>query len=136
MKEQTPPMYLAKLQIVNFAIFDNQEISFDPKFNAIIGETGSGKSLILDALQLIFGNRAEKKLIRKNKDFGGFRAPTRNLRFFRALRARRTSAREKCKHIFRVFRPQKRNFPTHSCAAEMCDSPDSVARFERINMFI
>ena len=74
MKEQTPPMYLAKLQIVNFAIFDNQEISFDPKFNAIIGETGSGKSLILDALQLIFGNRAEKKLIRKNKDFASVEA--------------------------------------------------------------
>jgi len=62
-------LYLKSLNLQNFATFENQEILFDSKFNAIVGETGSGKSLILDALQIIFGARADKKLIRKNSDF-------------------------------------------------------------------
>lgn len=59
----------SKLNLKNFATFDDQEIHFDSNFNAIVGETGSGKSLILDALQLILGHRADKKLIRKDCDF-------------------------------------------------------------------
>lgn len=62
-------LYLKSLNLQNFATFENQEIQFDTKFNAIVGETGSGKSLILDALQIIFGARADKKLIRKNAEF-------------------------------------------------------------------
>lgn len=53
----------------NFATFQDEEILFDKGFNAIIGETGSGKSLILDALQLIFGMRADKKTVRKGAEF-------------------------------------------------------------------
>ncbi len=64
-----PDLYLKSLQIRNIATFENQTIEFKPGFNAIIGETGSGKSLILDSLQLIFGARADKKIIRKNSDF-------------------------------------------------------------------
>ncbi len=60
--------YLESLSIKNFATFDYETISFCPTFNAIIGETGSGKSLILDALQLIFGARSDKKMIRKGKE--------------------------------------------------------------------
>ena len=45
-------LYLKSLNLQNFATFQNQTIVFDPKFNAIVGETGSGKSLILDALQI------------------------------------------------------------------------------------
>ena len=67
-------LYLKSLNLQNFATFENQEISFDTKFNAIIGETGSGKSLILDALQIIFGARADKKLIRKNAEFSTIEA--------------------------------------------------------------
>lgn len=65
-----PDLYLKSLHIRNIATFENQVINFTPGFNAIIGETGSGKSLILDSLQLIFGARADKKIIRKNSDFG------------------------------------------------------------------
>ncbi len=61
--------YLRKLIIQNFATFKNQTISFRPGFNAIIGETGSGKSLVLDALQLILGARADKKVVRKDTDY-------------------------------------------------------------------
>lgn len=67
-------LYLKSLNLQNFATFENQEIQFDIKFNAIVGETGSGKSLILDALQIIFGARADKKLIRKNADFATIEA--------------------------------------------------------------
>ena len=67
-------LYLKSLNLQNFATFENQEIQFDIKFNAIVGETGSGKSLILDALQIIFGGRADKKLIRKNAEFATIEA--------------------------------------------------------------
>ena len=60
---------LKTLNLTNFATFEDQIINFGDNFNAIIGETGSGKSLILDALQLILGNRADKKIIRKNCEF-------------------------------------------------------------------
>lgn len=67
-------LYLKSLNLQNFATFQNQTIVFDPKFNAIVGETGSGKSLILDALQMIFGGRTDKKLIRKDSDFATIEA--------------------------------------------------------------
>src|SRR5690606_27726912 len=61
--------YLKNLIIQNFATFKNQTISFKPGFNAIIGETGSGKSLVLDALQLILGGRADKKIVRRETEY-------------------------------------------------------------------
>ena len=61
--------FLKNLQIQNFATFKNQTIRFRPGFNAIVGETGSGKSLVLDALQLILGGRADKKVVRRETDF-------------------------------------------------------------------
>lgn len=60
--------YLKTLLIQNFATFKNQKINFKPGLNVIIGETGSGKSLLLDALQLIFGGRADKKIVRRETD--------------------------------------------------------------------
>jgi len=57
------------LSMKNFATFENQIIDFDNGFNGITGETGSGKSLILDAFQLLLGQRADKKLVRKGTDF-------------------------------------------------------------------
>lgn len=63
--EKSFELNLFELSLSNFATFQNQTIYFHNQFNAIIGETGSGKSLILDALQLILGHRADKKIIRK-----------------------------------------------------------------------
>ena len=63
------PFHLKNLIIQNFATFKNQSIKFRPGFNAIVGETGSGKSLVLDALQLILGGRADKKVVRRETDF-------------------------------------------------------------------
>jgi len=59
---------LNEIRIQNFATIINETITFKPELNCIVGETGSGKSLILDALQLIFGSRADKKVIRKGCD--------------------------------------------------------------------
>jgi DNA repair protein RecN (Recombination protein N) len=57
------------LSMKNFATFENQTIDFANGFNGITGETGSGKSLILDAFQLLLGHRADKKLVRKGTEF-------------------------------------------------------------------
>lgn len=62
-------LILESLNMQNFATFSDQVIHFDRGFNSIVGETGSGKSLILDALNLIFGSRSDKKLIRKGTEF-------------------------------------------------------------------
>jgi DNA repair protein RecN (Recombination protein N) len=61
--------YIKSLLIQNFATFRNQTISFRPGFNVIVGETGSGKSLVLDALQLILGSRADKRIVRRETDY-------------------------------------------------------------------
>ncbi len=56
---------LSTLFIKNFALIDNQEIHFHPGHNVITGETGAGKSIIIGALQIVLGGRADKSLIRK-----------------------------------------------------------------------
>ncbi|HEX3386394.1 MAG TPA: AAA family ATPase, partial [Mucilaginibacter sp.] len=52
---------LQKLAISNYALIDNLEISFDKGLNIMTGETGAGKSIILGALSLILGQRAESR---------------------------------------------------------------------------
>ncbi|OOQ58940.1 DNA repair protein RecN [Mucilaginibacter pedocola] len=52
---------LQKLTIQNYALIDNLEIKFDKGLNILTGETGAGKSIILGALSLILGQRAESK---------------------------------------------------------------------------
>jgi DNA repair protein RecN (Recombination protein N) len=52
---------LARLSISNYALIDSLEIAFSPELNIITGETGAGKSIILGALSLILGQRAESR---------------------------------------------------------------------------
>jgi len=56
---------LINLNISNFAVFENESINFENGFNVFTGETGSGKSILIEALSLILGERASKDLIRK-----------------------------------------------------------------------
>ena len=59
---------LQKLSIQNYAIIDKLEIGFSAKLNAITGETGAGKSIIVGALGLILGERADTTvLVNKEK---------------------------------------------------------------------
>ncbi|HXH98803.1 MAG TPA: DNA repair protein RecN [Sphingobacteriaceae bacterium] len=52
---------LNRLVIQNYALIDNLDISFSKELNILTGETGAGKSIILGALSLILGQRAESK---------------------------------------------------------------------------
>lgn len=58
---------LESLHISNYALIDNLDIDFHNGFNIITGETGAGKSIILGALSLILGERADTKVIRNNE---------------------------------------------------------------------
>ena len=56
------------LSVQNLAIVEEAEIEFGPSFNVITGETGAGKSVIMGALGLLLGNRADKSAIRAGAD--------------------------------------------------------------------
>lgn len=59
---------LKSLYIQNFALIDSLRIGFDPGFSVISGETGAGKSIILGALSLILGQRADVKQIKQDAE--------------------------------------------------------------------
>ena len=54
---------LQTLQIENYALIRSLEISFDQGFTVITGETGAGKSILMGALSLILGNRADTDVL-------------------------------------------------------------------------
>jgi DNA repair protein RecN (Recombination protein N) len=59
---------LSELSIRNFAIIDEIFLRFGPGFNVLTGETGAGKSIIIDAVSLLLGGRGEADLIRSGAD--------------------------------------------------------------------
>ncbi len=59
---------LHTLKIKNFALIYDQTINFTNNFNVLVGETGAGKSLILDALSFVLGDKANKMNIRFGED--------------------------------------------------------------------
>ena len=59
---------LLELNIENFAIIENMKIEFESGLNVLTGETGSGKSIIIDSLGLVLGQRVNKDIIKKGKD--------------------------------------------------------------------
>jgi len=59
---------LRLLYIRNFALIDELNIHFNPGFSVITGETGAGKSIILGAIGLLLGNRADAKQIKVGED--------------------------------------------------------------------
>lgn len=59
---------LLSLFVQNFAIIDNVKIEFKDKMTVLTGETGAGKSIIIDAIGLLFGARASSDLVRFGED--------------------------------------------------------------------
>src|SRR6516162_4948083 len=62
------PAVLSLLRIKNLALVEELEWQIGPGFVAVTGETGAGKSIIIGALQLLLGERADKSLIRTGAD--------------------------------------------------------------------
>lgn len=56
------------ISISNFAIIENTEIDFEEGLNIITGETGSGKSIVIEAISLALGSRADSGLVRHGAD--------------------------------------------------------------------
>jgi DNA repair protein RecN (Recombination protein N) len=59
---------LEELRIRNFAIIENITIEFTHGFNVITGETGAGKSILIDAVELLLGGRADSSMVRTGQD--------------------------------------------------------------------
>ena len=55
---------LQSISIVNFALIDDIQSDFGPQLNVVTGETGSGKSIVMDALSLVLGARADLSAVR------------------------------------------------------------------------
>lgn len=55
---------LERLRLQNFALFVDQSVEFDNGFNSLLGETGAGKSIIIDALSFVIGAKSDKIVIR------------------------------------------------------------------------
>lgn len=59
---------LETLKIKNLAVIDSVEVPFEPGLNILSGETGAGKSIVIEAISLILGSRATADLIRAGND--------------------------------------------------------------------
>ena len=65
---------LSLLHIENIAVIDRADISFDRGFNVLTGETGAGKSIVIDAISAILGERAYRDMIRTGTNKASVRA--------------------------------------------------------------
>ncbi len=80
---------LTELRIENFAIIDQLELAFRPGLITFTGETGAGKSIIIDAVELLLGGRAENSMVRTGADRAlveaSFQIPTSNRALIQAV---------------------------------------------------
>ena len=65
---------LVTLRVKNLALVESVRADFEPGLNVVTGETGAGKSILLGALALLLGERADKKYIRSGEDACGAEA--------------------------------------------------------------
>lgn len=65
---------LLELVVQNFALLDQVEVEFSPGLNVLTGETGAGKSLLMGALSLVLGGRAQGEVVRRGADRASIQA--------------------------------------------------------------
>ena len=65
---------LSSLQIENVAVIQKAEVHFEPGLNVLTGETGAGKSILIDSINAILGNRTSKDLVRTGASMAVIRA--------------------------------------------------------------
>ena len=70
---------LSLLHIENIAVIESADISFDQGFNVLTGETGAGKSIVIDAISAILGERAYRDMIRTGTNKASVRAVFQNV---------------------------------------------------------
>src|SRR5690242_2325624 len=58
------PLMLVELTVENYAVIDNVTVEFGPGLNLLTGETGAGKSILIDALALLMGDKASLEVVR------------------------------------------------------------------------
>ena len=56
------------LRITHLAVIDEAEVEFEPGFNVLTGETGAGKSILVEAVGLLLGGRASAELVRTGEE--------------------------------------------------------------------
>jgi DNA repair protein RecN (Recombination protein N) len=59
---------LVNLKINNFALVDSLELNLDEGLSVLTGETGAGKSIILDAIDMVLGGKVNSRMIRSGSD--------------------------------------------------------------------
>ena len=70
---------LSNLQIENIAVIKSASIDFENGFNVMTGETGAGKSIVIDSLNAILGERTSRELIRSGADSASVCAEFQNV---------------------------------------------------------
>ena len=60
---------LKTLDIENIAVIEKAQIEFSAGFNVLTGETGAGKSIVVDSINAILGERTSRELVRNGADF-------------------------------------------------------------------
>ena len=59
---------LRSLEVRNFVIIENASLEFGAGFTALTGETGAGKSILVDAIELLVGGRGDAALVREGAE--------------------------------------------------------------------
>ena len=70
---------LTDLKIENVAVIEKAEVKFAPGFNVLTGETGAGKSILIDSINAILGNRTSRELVRSGAQKACIRATFENI---------------------------------------------------------